>query len=51
MPGMETAAPERTETSSGLSAPPNWRPVAASSRWIDRSTCGRSPGGKDRVSR
>ena len=33
MPGIETAAPERTETSSGFSAPPKLLPVAASSRW------------------
>ena len=30
IPGMETAPPERTETSSGLRAPPNCSPVAAS---------------------
>ena len=51
MPGMETAAPERTETSSGFSAPPNWRPVAASIRCSAASTWSRSAGGKERVSR
>ncbi len=30
MPGMETAAPDRTETSSGLRPRPNRRPVASS---------------------
>ena len=44
MPGIDTAAPERTDTSSGLSAPPNILPVAASSRCRAASTCVPEPG-------
>ncbi len=30
MPGMETAAPERTDTNNGLLLPPNVRPISVS---------------------
>ena len=51
IPGIETAAPERTETSSGRSLPPKCRLVAASSRCRLVSTWERSQGGNCRVSR
>ena len=38
IPGIETAAPERTETSSGFSPSPKCFPVAVSSRWRVFST-------------
>ncbi|APB00861.1 hypothetical protein [Nocardia seriolae] len=39
MPGMEIAAPERTDTSSGRSADPNRRPVPRSIVAIPSRTC------------
>ena len=45
MPGMETAAPERTETSSGLGPSPNFLPVTFSSLAMFASTSLVEPGG------
>jgi hypothetical protein len=38
IPGIETAAPERTDTRSGFSPSPKCLPVAVSSRWREFST-------------
>jgi len=45
MPGIETAAPERTETSSGFVAEPNWRPISCSSFATAASTSALSSAG------
>ena len=45
MPGMDVGAPERTDTRSGLSAAPNFRPVASSRRTRLRPTSSSSPWG------
>ena len=45
IPGMETAAPHRTDTSSGRSAPPNCFPVSASTCFSAASTSSLSPSG------
>ena len=42
IPGIDTAAPERTDTSSGLSPSPRYLPVALSSRWRASSTWART---------
>ena len=45
MPGIETTAPERTETSSGFSLPPSLRPVRSSKRLRPSAICSFSPSG------
>src|SRR5262245_51594828 len=45
IPGIDTRAPERTDTRSGRAGSPSRLPVAASSRFNPRSTCSQSPGG------
>ncbi len=45
MPGMETAAPERTDTSSGCGPAPKARPVFASSQPTPASISASRPGG------
>ncbi len=42
MPGIEARAPERTDTSSGISLSPNFMPVSFSMFFIALSTSGRS---------
>ena len=42
MPGIEARAPERTDTSSGISLSPNFIPVSFSIFFIAFSTSGRS---------
>ena len=48
IPGIETAAPERTETSNGSSSEPNRLPVRSSSRRTCSSTSSGSPSGRSR---
>ncbi len=50
IPGIEIAAPERTETSSGFSVDPNVLPVFASSRCTAASSSSPSPSGKPPLS-
>ncbi len=45
IPGIETAAPERTETSSGSSESPNRLPAFASSEAMCFATSSSSPSG------
>jgi len=45
MPGMERGAPERTETSSGSAASPNFLPTSFSSRRMFSSTSFSRPAG------
>ena len=45
MPGIDTRAPERTETSRGRSGSPRRLPAAASSRESALRTCFQRPGG------
>src|SRR5881409_892798 len=46
IPGIESLAPERTETSSGCSESPNFRPPFTSTADRASSTCFHIPGGK-----
>ncbi len=45
MPGMDTRAPERTETRSGFLGSPNFAPMACSTRFRCASTCRHIPVG------
>ncbi len=45
IPGMLARAPERTESSSGSAASPNFFPVACSMCFTAVSTCSVSPSG------
>ncbi len=45
MPGMDMAEPERTDTSSGLTAPPNCLPVCCSSQAMFSRTLPINPSG------
>ena len=49
MPGIESRAPERTETSSGFFRSPNFLPVCCSSEAIPLSISFRSVGGYVRL--
>jgi hypothetical protein len=51
MPGIESRAPLRTDTSSGSSGSPSRRPARASSRAIASSTAAASPSGLARPPR
>ena len=46
IPGIDSRAPERTETSSGSSASPSFLPACSSSAASASSTCSSSPSGK-----
>src|SRR5881397_442761 len=46
IPGIESFAPERTETSSGIAESPNFRPPVTSTAERPSSTCFHIPGGK-----
>jgi len=49
IPGIDIAAPERTETSNGSAASPRRFPVARSTAARPASTCAQSPGGRVRL--
>jgi hypothetical protein len=46
MPGIDTGAPERTDTSSGLRASPNVAPTSPSTAVMAASTSAASPAGQ-----
>ena len=47
IPGIETTAPDRTETSKGRSAAPSRRPVRSSSRASPSAICSANPSGQE----
>jgi hypothetical protein len=48
MPGIETRAPERTDTSSGSFGSPSFLPVFPSTLWSAASVWSHIPGGNSR---
>ncbi len=47
MPGIDSRAPLRTDTSSGSSSSPNCLPAVSSRRFMASATCSSSPSGSD----